>query len=519
LNRFGYWTDNGGDYYYNYDTTKGYAGTLLAIEDHYREQGIPLGYMQLDSWWYEKSNYGMDRHKGAPRKNPLLPAGAWNLSGGLMEYKADPFLFPDGLAAFQKKLGVPLITHSRWMDPNSNYHKRYKISGFAPVDPAYWEHIMTYLEKSGVVAYEQDWMNYMYTRDPEMISDISTGNAFTDGMAHAAAKHGIDLQYCMALPRYFMQGVKYNNLTTARVAGDRFLPKRWIPFLFTSQLAYEMGIWPWCDVFKSRERGNMIVSVLSAGPVGTGDAIGKEDKANILAACRKDGVLVKPDVPLLPMDQDYLDMARGRKRPVLAYTYTQHEKITTGYVFAFSDAMDTAGNVATVAADAADAASVDAASFNRAPRGVAAADTARCRRIAFRPGDIVRSNRIVVFNPKENTLRLLTGNETFHDELPEEKYVYYIIAPITSTGIAFLGDTGKIAATGKKRIAGIEVAGKALRVTVLFAKGESTVTLRGYSGHPIAADRGTIRFDASSHLFELTLHAPATGNSVTVNLR
>jgi hypothetical protein len=526
LNSFGYWTDNGGDYYYKYDTTKGYAGTLLAVKEHYRQEGIPLGYVQLDSWWYEKSNYGMDRHRGAPRKNPLLPAGPWNLSGGLLEYKADPFLFPEGLAAFQKKLEVPLVTHSRWMDPGSDYHKTYKISGFAPIDPAYWDHIMGYLRQSGVISYEQDWMNYTYTRDTAMISDINIGNAFTDGMAQAAQKNGINLQYCMALPRYFMQGVKYNNLTTARVSGDRFLPKRWIPFIFVSQFAYEMGIWPWSDVFKSPETGNMIVSVLSAGPVGTGDAIGKEDKANILLACRNDGVLVKPDLPLLPMDQDYLHMARGQKRPVLAYTRTQHDKITTGYVLAFSDAMDTAantaGNVATIAADAADAASVDAASVTGAgAKGatLSPADLALTRQFSFRPGDIVTAGKIVVYNPQRNTVRLLTGNETFHDELPEDNYAYYIVAPVTAAGIAFLGDAGKIAATGKKRIAGIIASGKTLRVNVLFAKGESTVTLRGYSEQDVTADKGKISSDASTHLFTLSLPAPATGNSVTVNFR
>ncbi len=43
LKYFGCWTDVGGDYYYNYDTTKGYAGTLLALHDHYKKEGIPLG--------------------------------------------------------------------------------------------------------------------------------------------------------------------------------------------------------------------------------------------------------------------------------------------------------------------------------------------------------------------------------------------------------------------------------------------------------------------------------------------
>jgi hypothetical protein len=519
LNYFGYWTDNGGDYYYNYDTTKGYSGTLLAVKDHYREKGIPLGYVQLDSWWYEKSNFGMDRRRGAPRKNPNLPAGAWNLSGGLLEYKADPFLFPRGLAAFQKDLGVSLVTHGRWMDPGSDYYKKYKMSGFSAIDPAYWEHIMRYLRQSGVISYEQDWMNYQYTRNPEMISDINTGNAFTDGMAEAAQKNGINLQYCMALPRYFMQGIKYNNLTTARVSGDRFLPKRWIPFVFTSQLAYEMGIWPWSDVFKSSETGNMIVSVLSAGVVGTGDAIGKEDKANILMACRDDGVLVKPDIPLLPMDQDYLQMARGQKKPVLASTHTQHGKIITGYVLAFSDAMDTAaGNVVTIAADAADAASVDAASVNRTT-SLSPADAVGARQFSFRPGELVKAEKVVVYNPQRNVLRLITGGEAFRDELPEDKYAYYIIAPVTPAGIAFLGDAGKIAATGKKRIAGIRMSGKTLQVDVLFAKGESMVTLRGYSERAVIADKGTINRDAATHLFTLSLPAPVTGSGVTVNFR
>ena len=38
LNKFGVWTDVGGDYYYNYDSTKGYDGTLLALRDHYQNK-------------------------------------------------------------------------------------------------------------------------------------------------------------------------------------------------------------------------------------------------------------------------------------------------------------------------------------------------------------------------------------------------------------------------------------------------------------------------------------------------
>lgn len=481
VNYFGYWTDNGADYYYNYDTTKGYAATLLALKKQYKEKGIPLGYMQLDSWWYEKSIYSPEGKPNADHKNKLLPKGAWNRYGGLMEYKADPFLFPDGLAAFQQKLGLPLITHNRWIDPQSPYHKQYKISGYAAIDPAFWKNIMSYIKRSGVICYEQDWLNYIYSQSPEMISSLSVGNAFTDGMANAAKAQGIDLQYCMAMPRHFLQGVKYNNLTTIRTSDDRFEIKKWMPFIFTSQLGYEMGIWPWCDVFKSSETGNMIVSVLSAGPVGTGDAIGKEDKATIMMACRNDGVLVKPDVPLLPMDEDYIQIAHNDGKPILAYTYTRHSSVTTNYIFAFADAHTTN------------------------------------TQIVFKPADVGMKGSVVVYNPISNKIQLMRANETFSDALPTARYAYYILAPITASGIAFLGDEGKIVATGKKRIEEIKTTEEKLQVKIAFAKGESSVRLHGYYEHAFTPDKGQLTLDAATHLFTLVVTAPVNGGEVVVN--
>ncbi len=482
LNRYGYWTDNGADYYYNYDTIKGYAGTLLALRERYKKESIPLGYMQLDSWWYEKSIYDPDGRPDADHKNPALPFGAWNRYGGLMQYTADPFLFPHGLGAFQKKLGIPLITHNRWIDPHSPYRQHYTISGFAPVDPSYWKDRMDYLKHSGVICYEQDWLNYIYNKSPEMISTLSIGNAFTDEMAHAAQTDGVALQYCMAMPRFFLQGVKYNNLTTIRTSNDRFEPKKWKWFIFTSQLGYEMGIWPWCDVFKSSETGNMIVSVLSAGVVGTGDAIGKEDKHNIMMACRADGVLVKPDVPLLPMDADYIQMARGEKKPLLAYTYTQHAAVATGYLFAFADGAITD------------------------------------RQFSFQPSAMGFKGNVVVFDPLQHTVKKMQTTDTFRATLPVASYVYYLVAPVTDSGIAFLGDANKIASTGKKRIAMIAASKDYLQVKVLFA-GEKAITLQGYYEHPFTINQGTLTLNKTDHLFTLLLKAPSKGDAVTINFK
>ncbi|HXR83608.1 MAG TPA: hypothetical protein VN722_04830 [Hanamia sp.] len=481
LKSFGYWTDNGADYYYNYDTAKGYETTLLDLRKVYKKENIPLGYMQLDSWWYEKSIYDPDGKPDADHKNKALPKGEWNRYGGLLEYIADPFLFPDGLASFHEKIALPLVTHNRWIDPQSPYHKKYKISGYAAIDPHFWNDIMHYLKTSGVVCYEQDWLNYIYNKSPEMLANIEIGNQFTDGMANAAKANGLHLQYCMAMPRFFLQGLKYNNLTTIRTSDDRFEPRKWMPFIFTSQFAYEMGIWPWCDVFKSSETGNMIVSVLSAGAVGTGDAIGKEDKKNIMLACRNDGVLVKPDVPLLPLDEDYLQIANQENKPLLASTFTKHSNVTTHYLFAFSDQKTTDNH------------------------------------FDFRPSALGMSGKIVVYDPMNHELKVMNSKETFSGTLLE-KYGYYIIAPV-NFGIAFLGDENKIAATGKKRIAELNSSANNLKVKILFAKGEKEITLCGYYENTVSADKGKLSADPQKHFFTLQLTSDGNGGTVEVNLK
>lgn len=482
LKNFGVWTDVGGDYYYNYDPQKGYAGTLLALKDHYKKEGIPLGYMQLDSWWYQKSYTNVHNAPGGKPKRPDLPEGPWNRSGGTMEYKADTFLFPKGLAAFQKELGLPLVTHNRWIDSASPYQQKYNGSGISITDPRFWNEVMGYLKSSGVSVYEQDWINYIYMNNPKMISDIGLANAFTDNMAKAAVANGINLQYCMGLPRYFMQGVKYNNLTTVRTAGDRFKPERWMNFIFSTQLAYEMGIWPWSDVFKSSEIDNMTVSVLSAGPVGTGDSIGTENKANIFKACRADGVIVKPDVPLLPLDQNYLQLAKREGAPVIGFTYTKHESIRTVYVVAFKG------------------------------------DSTRWGAFSFTPADMDMQGKIVLYDRTNRKLRVINAGDNFQETLPAENYASYILAPVTRSGIAFLGDRGKIAATGKKRIVAIENKGNGLQFKVLFAKGESSVMIECYSGKPISSDKGKPAQGDLPGLYILLVNAPKEGNTTTVTL-
>ena len=54
LRKIGYWTDNGGAYYYRSDPGKSYTETFLALQDEFTSKGARLGYVQLDSWHYPK---------------------------------------------------------------------------------------------------------------------------------------------------------------------------------------------------------------------------------------------------------------------------------------------------------------------------------------------------------------------------------------------------------------------------------------------------------------------------------
>ncbi|MDE3066057.1 MAG: hypothetical protein KGJ60_00755 [Verrucomicrobiota bacterium] len=473
LKYLGYWTDNGATYYYNYDTNLGYAGTLESLVERYRREQIPIHYLQLDSWWYYKSFNGPDGQPGGT-KAPQLPEGEWNRYGGLLEYKAPPFLFTDGLAAFQKTIGLPLVTHNRWIDPASPYHQKYKISGLAAVDPRWWDHITDYLKSCGVATYEQDWLDRIYKYSPPFSSTPDTAEMFLDDMARACRERSLTMQYCMPYPCHFLQGSRYENLTTIRVSDDRFQPAHWNNFLYTSRLAAALGIWPWVDVFMSGETNNLLLATLSAGPVGIGDAIGRENKANLLKAVRADGVIVKPDAPIVPLDRSYLADARGIQSPLIAGTFTDHDGLKTGYVFA----------------------------FNRSRT-----DDEEMR---FAPADLGLSGPVYVYDWFAGAARHLTSSRLFSAALKPQAAAFYLVAPVGKSGIAFLGDRGKFVSTGSQRIASMRDTPGQLTVGVLFATNENSVVLHGYAARApkVTAQNGgagAVNYDAATRYFTVEL--------------
>jgi hypothetical protein len=482
LKYLGYWTDNGASLYYNFEAGKNYADTLESLVERYRQEQIPIRYLQLDSWWYYKSATGADDRTVAGkkdpdgRKNPNLPEGEWNRYGGLMEYKAHPFVFPKGLEAFQKSVGLPLVTHNRWIDPTSPYHQKYTISGVAAVDPRWWNDIANYLHSAGVQTYEQDWLYSIYQRSPAFSSNLHTAEIFLDNMARACKERGITMQYCMPYPAHFLQGSRYDNLTSIRTSDDRFNRNHWTDFLYTSRLAYSMGIRPWSDVFNSTERDNLLLSTLSSGPVGIGDAIGLENRGNLLKVVRTDGVIVKPDVPALPLDCNYLAAAQDEQSPFIAAAYTDHGDIKTAYLFA----------------------------FNQLP--------GKTNDVCLTPADLGFATPVYVYDYVARTGRYLESRQKLSITLSRNAVGYYIVTSIAKNGTAFLGDEGKFVSNGKQRIASMKNDPGELSADVLFAPTEKSVIIHGYcSAAPVVAvksgEAGPVTFDATTGHFAVEISA------------
>jgi hypothetical protein len=312
LAKFGYWSDNYATYYY----TTNAPASLQQVRSHWQSLGLALGYIQLDSWFYPKG-----------------PNALWNdKADGIYLYQADPTLFPNGLGAFQSSIGLPLVAHSRWIDPSSPYHSEYQMSGEVVIDPAYWNDRLSYLASNGVATYEQDWLGEY----GEPAFNLTDRDAYLGNMAAAASANGLDIQYCETRPKDFLQSTLYPAVTNSRVSPDGFIRDRWDAFLYGSHLASAVGILPWADVTPSTATTNLLLQNLSAGPVGVGDAIGSENAANVRLTMLADGTLVKPDVPIVPDDATYLRDGAGSGGTMVATTVSRHGSLSAGYVFAYA---------------------------------------------------------------------------------------------------------------------------------------------------------------------------------------
>jgi len=462
LSKLGYWTDAGSSYYYSSAPGLSYPDTLSAVQAEFAQQGIPLGYIQLDSWFYPKG-----------------PAADWlSIQDGIYEYIAAAPPFASSLGAFRASLGIPLITHARWIDPSSPYWRQYRMSGTVSTDPLYWGAVAAYLAGSGTAAFEQDWLADRATT----AYNLADGDAFLGNMASAMGQQNLTIQYCSATARHFLQSAEYNNVTTIRASMDRFDTTRWTSFLYAARLASAVGIWPFTDVFMSSETGNLLMATLSAGPVGVGDRLGSLDADNLRRAVRADGAIVKPDVPLTPLDSSFWNDSQNAQAPMIAATYSDFGDLQAWYFLLYAQGGNTQAQ--------------------------------------FRLADAGLSRPVYLYDYFAGAGRVVLPGEWLNEDAGE--YRYLVAAPIGRSGIALLGDTGHFVTLGKKRVTALSDDG-VVHVSLAFAAGESSRTLEGYSpGRPaVIATSGMAGlpvYDPASRRFTVTV-APGPDGSALLEIR
>jgi hypothetical protein len=127
---------------------------------------------------------------------------------------------------------------------------------------------------------------------------------------------------------------------------------------------------------------------------------------------------------------------------------------------------------------------------------------------------------VYAYDVNKATGRLLHPTQANTDTIADT--AYYVVVPIGPSGIGFLGEQGKIAPLGKKRIVSWSDNGT-LTVTIAFASGEPAITIQGYapSAPTIAAQTGSagpIGYDAATRRFTVAVTPAAGGATITLKL-
>lgn len=464
LSYLGYWTDNGAAYYYATAEGMNEEETLLAVRDDAVARGIPYGYFQLDSWWYFKEESG---GIGPP--------------GGLIRWEPQEAMFPDGLAAFQQRLGLPLVAHNRWFARDNAYRDQYAFVEdermALPLERGVFERFMQDAKDWGVFTYEQDWLMNQYWGVGYLRRAPGRAEAWMQHITSAAAEQELTVQLCMAGAAHLMDSVDRPAVTTIRTSIDYAagLAKEcfWPQFHQVNMLAWALGVWPFKDNFHAVEDHGFeeaLIATLSGGMVGAGDAIGRADPSLLLHTCRADGLLLKPDRPALPLDAMFLP----HDRPYLVATFSRRAGLGRWtYLAAFHLA---SGHPERTAEDELFA----SFAYDGRPIGDTFVWPARVRDWHLDPEeDLGIHGPVVVYDWRAGTAFL--AERAF--EIPKAKHLYQgaylVLAPVFSNGMALIGETGKFVTVADRRLLSIQPGPEAIDVVLEGAFGER-VCLRAF---------------------------------------
>jgi hypothetical protein len=333
VGRLSYWTDNGAAYWYRREPGLDVVETLAAVQQGLRDARIPVHAFELDSWFYP---HAVSRAFDAPES--VVPPT------GMLRWEAREDVLPSGIQALRRRLGgPPWILHTRHFSSRSPYFESepaWRDGDRAhPSDPAFFERLFAQAEAWGAIQVEQDWLVECFLGVRGLRERPGRARAWQLALDRAAEEHGLTLLWCMATPADFCAAPALARVAAIRSSGDyRYVlgsAALWCWFLYGNALARALGLLPFKDVFLSSRDGTgrdgdphaeleALLAALSAGPVAIGDRVGRSDPEIVLRTCRPDGVLVKPDLPLAPLERCFRAHAHLESIPLVGETWSDH---------------------------------------------------------------------------------------------------------------------------------------------------------------------------------------------------
>ena len=498
--RLSYWTDNGSAYWYRTEPDHDAASTVVAAVDDLEARGLPVGAVQLDSWWYPHEvlrPFNTDEWVVPP--------------SGMVRWEPRDDVLPDGVHALRERLGRrPLVAHCRHLSSQSPYCDEFAmwIDGDRahPQSGELYERLLDQAVAWGVEIFEHDWLIECFL-GVRGLRGPGRAAAWQEGIDAGLGARDLHAQWCMASPADFAQTSRLRHVTSIRTSGDHgYLvgPELlWAWFLHTNVMARALGLWPYKDVFHSAPGSDTreveaLLAALSGGPVGVGDRIGEADVDLIRRTCRADGVLVRPDVPVAATDHAAFTAPVWSGEPIVGSAHTQHSAGRWGYVVVCNVGNEKQHRDARVLLDSVGE-------------------------------DCPETGAIAVYDWRRRRAELLPPSGAYEVALEPAGWDYRVLAPMLGDGIAVFGDPALYACAGDARIADVTTDGDDGGVTVTVLGVDERVHVVGYSENAISARAWTAAsgaaqiastHDASTGMWEVELDVGRAGwTRLHINLR
>jgi hypothetical protein len=205
----------------------------------------------------------------------------------------------------------------------------------------------------------------------------------------------------------------------------------------------------------------ILMAVLSTAMVAPMDGLGHLNATRVMAACRADGYILKPDAPATPVDACF-----GRSAPELCHIYTTRSTVLgfgrVTYVFMDTPEPLTPALLGMHFMDITDAetSALGQPSLGNARRSVPAGH--------------------VVYNWYTQALSLLKPAESQPLGAGYEGHAYALVSPLVN-GWAFLGQLDKYAPASRLRFPRVSVGGGKLSAGVVGIEGETVRVCAAYA--------------------------------------